>query len=343
MTLQEVAGFLGGQLFGPKDLVITGPAKIESAGPEQITFLSNPKYRHYLGTTKAGAVVIDKPGDDVAIPYILVPDAYVGFLMLLKLFSPPAQDYIGGVSDKAVIHATAKLHPSVKIAPLVYIGPDVEIGENTMIYPGVVLLKDVRVGADCILYPNVSVREGCIIGNRAILNNGCVIGSEGFGFAPKGEIYIKIPQIGNVIIEDDVEIGANTTIDRATLGSTIIRQGCKLDNLVQIAHNVVLGKNSVMAGQSGIAGSTEVGEHATFGGQVAIIGHIKVGKNVSVGGQSGVSKDTEDNAVLFGSPAMPLPKMMRIEASMRHLPDLIKRFKALEEEVQKLKSEIKQN
>jgi len=343
MTLQEIAKFLGGELHGPGDVIISGPAKIESAVAGQITFLSNPKYRHFLSTTQASAVVIDGKAEDIPVPYILVPNAYVGFLMLLKLFNPPSQGYIQGVSEKAFIDPTAVIHDTAKIAPLVYVGPQVEIGANTVLYPGVVLLQNVRVGADCVFYPNVSVREDCVIGNRVILHNGCVIGSDGFGFAPQGDGYIKIPQIGNVVIEDDVELGANTTIDRATLGSTAIHAGCKLDNLIQIAHNVVVGRNSVMAAQSGIAGSTEIGEHATIGGQVAITGHIKVGKNVSMAARTGVSKDSPDNVVLFGAPAQPIAKAKRIEAGLRHLPDMLKRVRALEEELQALKKELKKD
>lgn len=340
MTLQEIASFLGGELNGPGDIEITGPAKIETAQSGQITFLSNPKYRQYLKTTKASAIIIDSRMEDVTIPYIFVQNAYVGFLMMLKMYNPPEHAYIEGISDQAFIDPSARVHPSARIGPLVYIGPLTEVGENTVLYPGVILLKNVKIGADSVLYPNVSVRENCNIGSRVILHNGCVIGSDGFGFAPKGEIYMKIPQLGNVIVEDDVELGANTTIDRATLGATVIRQGCKFDNLVQIAHNVVIGKNTVIAAQSGIAGSVELGEHCTVGGQVGIIGHIRMGNNVTIAAQSGVSKSAPDDSILLGSPAMPIAREKRIEASLRHLPEIIKTISELDKEVRLLKEKL---
>jgi len=199
------------------------------------------------------------------------------------------------------------------------------------------LLKNVRVGDDCVLYPHVTVREECIIGNRVILHNGVVVGSDGFGFAPAQGVYYKIPQIGNVIIEDDVEIGANSTIDRATTGSTVVGKGCKFDNLVQIAHNVKVGANTVMAAQSGVAGSTEIGQNVTVGGQVGITGHIKIHDRAIIAAKTGVSKDVPEGAVLFGIPGLPIQKQKRIEATMRHLPDMLQRIRALEKEIQELK------
>ena len=340
MTLQEIADHLKGELNGPADLQISSPAKIEEAKPGQITFLSNTKYLKYLSTTEASAIVVDNSIQDVPIPHIRVANAYFAFVLVLKLFEDQNTCIFDGISDKAFISPSAKIDPSVKIAPFAFIGPDVIIGKNTILYPSVVILQDVQIGDNCILYPGVTIRENCIIGNRVILHNGAVVGSDGFGFAPYNNAYIKIPQLGRVVIEDDVEIGANTTIDRATLGSTLVKKGTKLDNLIMIAHNVVIGENTVMASQSGIAGSSEVGSNVTIAGQVGISGHIKIADGVILGAKSGVSKDITEKGVMWGSPVNPVMKQKRIEACIRHLPDTEKRVKMLEKEIENLKNQL---
>ena len=340
MTLQEIADHLKGELNGPADLQISSPAKIEEAKPGQITFLSNTKYLKYLSTTEASAIVVDNSIQDVPIPHIRVANAYFAFVLVLKLFEDQNTCIFDGISDKAFISPSAKIDPTVKIAPFAFIGPNVIIGKNTILYPSVVILQDVQIGDDCILYPGVTIRENCIIGNRVILHNGAVVGSDGFGFAPYNNAYIKIPQLGRVIIEDDVEIGANTTIDRATLGSTLVKKGTKLDNLIMIAHNVVIGENTVMASQSGIAGSSEVGSNVTIAGQVGISGHIKIADGVILGAKSGVSKDITEKGVMWGSPVNPVMKQKRIEACIRHLPDTEKRVKMLEKEIENLKNQL---
>jgi len=340
MTLQEIAAHLKGQLCGPPALEISGLAKIEEAQNGQITFLSNKKYIKYLASTRASAILVDHSTGDVPLPCIKVDNAYIGFVMLLHLFDPGRSQLFQGISPLAVIHSSAKLAEHVHIGPHVYVGPQVQIAQNTTIYPGAVLLENVRIGEGCLIYPNVSIRENCVIGNRVILHNGVVIGSDGFGFAPKQNEYVKIPQIGGVIIEDDVEIGANTTIDRATLGNTIIKRGSKLDNLIQIAHNVVVGENTVMAAQSGIAGSTEIGNHVTIAGQVGITGHIQIGDDVIIGAQSGISNDVPTKTVMFGTPAVPLMQRKRIDVSLRHLPEAMKKIQALEKEIKHLKEEL---
>lgn len=340
MTLQEIAGHLKGQLSGPPELEISGLAKIDEAQAGQITFLSNKKYIKYLATTRASAILVDHSIGDVPLPCIKVDNAYSGFVMLLHLFDPGRSQLFQGISSQAFIHPSAKVEDNVHIGPFVFVGPQVQIARNTTIYPGVVLLDHVRIGEGCIIYPNVSIRENCVIGNRVILHNGVVIGSDGFGFAPKQNEYVKIPQIGGVIIEDDVEIGANTAIDRATLGNTIIKRGSKLDNLIQIAHNVVIGENTVMAAQSGIAGSTEVGNHVTIAGQVGITGHIQIGDEVIIGAQSGISNDVPTKTVMFGTPAVPLMQRKRIDVSLRHLPEAMKKIQALEKEIRHLKEEL---
>ncbi len=342
MTLKEIADYLEGELFGPEDLVISAPARIEQAQDGQITFLANMKYQHYLHTTHASAILVESKVDDVEIPQIVVKNAYISFVFLLRLFNPPDDGYILGQSEQAFIDSTAQVDPTVCIGPFVYIGPDCKVSKNTTLYPGVVLLKNVTVGEGCVLYPNVSVRENCSIGNRVILHNGCVIGSDGFGFAPKGDGYVKIPQLGRVIIEDDVEIGANTTIDRATLGETVIRQGTKLDNLVQIAHNVEVGANTVIASQSGVAGSTKIGNNVTIAGQVGIVGHITIGDRAILAAQAGVSKSVPEKSIMFGTPALPLSKQKRIDVSLRHLPEMVKKIHQLENEIIALKEELKE-
>jgi len=340
MTLQEIAAHLKGELNGPADLQISSPAKIEEAKPGQITFLSNTKYQKYLSTTKASAIVVDNSVQEVPIPYIRVANAYFAFVLVLKLFEDQHIIPFDGISEKAFISPSANIDPTVIIAPLAFIGPNVTIGKNTIIYPNVVILQDVEIGEDCKFYPGVTIRENCVIGNRVILHNGAVIGSDGFGFAPYNNAYIKIPQLGRVVIEDDVEIGANTTIDRATLGSTLICKGAKLDNLNQIAHNVVIGAHTVMASQSGIAGSSEVGSNVTIAGQVGITGHIKIADGVILGAKSGVSKDITEKGVMWGSPVNPVMKQKRIEACIRHLPDTEKKVKMLEKEIEKLTKQL---
>ncbi len=340
MKLSELARFLDGELHGPAELEIISPAKIDSALEGQITFLANPKYQVFVNQTKASAIIIDERVTSVEIPYIKVKDAYIGFVKTLNLFFPQKMDYINGISDQAFIDDTASVDTEACIGPFVYVGPDVKVGKGTIVYPGVSLLKSVNVGEGCVLYPNVTIRENCKVGNKVILHNGCVIGSDGFGFAPKDGIYEKIPQMGRVIIEDDVEIGANSTVDRATLGETIIKQGTKIDNLVQIAHNVTVGKHTVIAAQTGIAGSTEVGDNVTIAAQVGIVGHIKIGDKAILAAQSGISKTVPQNEVFFGSPARPIAKQKRIEASLSKLPELGKRIKELEKQIEELKKVI---
>jgi UDP-3-O-[3-hydroxymyristoyl] glucosamine N-acyltransferase len=343
MTLKEIADHLNGSLSGPADLQISSPAKIEDAKSGQITFLSNPKYIKYLAETGASAVVVDNSVKDVSIPHIRVDDAYFAFVLVLKLFEDQQKNLYKGISDKAFIHPTAKVDQSSSVAPMVYVGAETVVGKNTVLHPGVVLLNNVTIGDNCILYPGVTVRDHCEIGSGVILHNGAVVGSDGFGFAPSNNAYVKIPQLGNVIIEDDVEIGANSTIDRATLGSTKIKKGTKLDNLVQVAHNVVIGENTVIASQSGIAGSSEIGSNVTMAGQVGIAGHIRVTDGVILGAKSGVSKDIKEKGVMWGSPVNPVMKQKRIEVSIRHLPEMEKKIRDLEKEITELKNKLAKN
>lgn len=331
LTLGELAGKIGGELHGDPAVQIHGTAKIDEADEKHITFLANSKYRGALSSSRAAAVIIDeKLGIRPEIPYIVAPDAYFGFLQAVLLFQPHRELLRPEIHSSAVIDAGAHLGENVSVGAHCYIGPGVTIGDRSQIYPNCTILNDASLGEECIVHPSVTIREDSVIGNRVILQCGAVIGSDGFGFAPYEGKFHKIPQLGRVVLEDDVEIGANATIDRATMGDTVIKTGTKLDNLVQVAHNVVLGKHSVIAAQTGISGSSEVGDHAMIGGQVGIVGHIKLGNRVRVGAQSGISKSMGDDEVCFGTPARPIMKAKKIEASLNSLPELRKRVKELE-------------
>ena len=341
MKLSEIARLLQGHLEGEADIEITGLAKIEDAVAGDLTFVSNPKYQKFLKSTKASAVLVgpDQPG--MGLPLIRVDDPYLAFLVALEHFNPPVKPNFTGIHPSSNVSATAVIADDVVIGPFVYIGDKVVIGNATVIYPGCVILGHAEIGKECVLYPNVSVREKCVIGDRVIIHNGSVVGSDGFGFAPVGETYRKIPQMGRVVIENDVEIGANCTIDRATLGETLIRSGCKLDNLIQIAHNVTIEKNTVIAAQSGISGSTKIGKNVTIAGQVGTVGHITIGDKSIIAAKSGVSKDVPAGEVWFGYPAQPIMKQKKIEASSRHLPDLARKIHQLEKLCIELEEKIK--
>jgi UDP-3-O-[3-hydroxymyristoyl] glucosamine N-acyltransferase len=336
-SLKELAAKVNGLVVGESQTMIQGAAKIDSAKQGEITFLANPKYRQYLTETNASAVIIDKKIDyDLSIPAIRVDDVYYRFLQIFLLFNPQKEILEPGIHQSAVIHPSTTLGKKIAIGSHVNIGENCTIGNGTKILHGCVILDNVQIGENCLLYPLASIRENCQVGNEVIIHNGAVIGSDGFGFAPfKGE-YHKIPQIGRVIIEDEVEIGANCTIDRATMGETIIRKGTKLDNLIHIAHNVEVGEWTVMAAQAGISGSTKIGHHVMVGGQVGTVGHISIGNYVQIGAQSGVPKSVPDNEIIFGYPARPIMRTKRIEAVVNQLPELLKRIQKLEKEVRTL-------
>ena len=336
-SLAEIADKIGGQLFGDSSIEINDVAQIDKAKKGEITFLANQKYKSDLDGTSASAVIIDRKTDITpSLPYILVMDAYYGFLQTFLLFNPKKKLLEPGIHPTAVIHESANVGQNVSIGGNVWIGPGVIVGGGTQIFPNCVILNETKIGADCILYPSVTIRENCVIGNRVIIHNGAVIGSDGFGFALHEDKYHKIPQVGRVIIEDDVEIGANTTIDRATIGETIIRKGVKLDNLVHIAHNCVIGENTAIAAQTGVSGSTTIGKNVVMAGQVGTVGHITIGDRVQIGAQSGVSKSIPDGEIYFGYPARPIMKSKRIEAVINNLPDLLKRIRTLEKTIAEL-------
>ncbi len=338
-TLAEIADKIGGKVFGDTGIKIKGVAQIDKAKEAEITFLANPKYKSALDKAHAAAVIIDqKTKITLPMPYILVIDAYYGFLQAFLLFNPQKRLLNPGVHSTAVVHESTKIGQNVAISANVYIGDKVTIGDGTQIFPNCVILDNTEIGTDCILYPSVTIRENCTIGNRAIIHNGAVIGSDGFGFASHGGKYEKIPQVGKVVIEEDVEIGANTTIDRATMGETIIKKGVKLDNLIHIAHNCIIDENTVIAAQTGISGSTSIGKNVVIAGQVGTVGHITIGDGVQIGAQSGVSKSIPDGEVYFGYPARPIMKTKRIEAALNNLPDLLKKIRSLEKTVDELQN-----
>jgi UDP-3-O-[3-hydroxymyristoyl] glucosamine N-acyltransferase len=341
MRLAEIADLLKGELVGDPNIEITGLAKIEEAKPGDITFIANPKYIKYISTTDASALLLAQDYEDIKIPHIKLSDPYLGFVRLIEYFYPTIEPNFEGIHPTAVIASSAIVEDNVKIGPFTYIGEKVRIGKDTLIYPNCVLLDHVTIGQKCKIYSHVSIREKCIIGNNCIIHCGVVIGSDGFGFAPSGDVYKKIPQMGIVRIEDHVEIGANCTIDRATLGETVIKKGSKLDNLVQIAHNVIVGENTVIAAQSGISGSTKIGKHATLAGQVGIVGHVEIGDKAILAAKSGVSKDVPAGEIWFGYPAQPIMKQKKVEASLRHLPELAKKVHSLEKYIITLEEKIK--
>jgi UDP-3-O-[3-hydroxymyristoyl] glucosamine N-acyltransferase len=349
MLIRDIAELLGGQVEGENGVEIHDVAKIEEAGDGQITFLANPKYTRFLGMTHASAVIVGKTlkseeaGFGERRPVLVrVDDPYLGFLKLLVRFHPPADPLPPGIHPTASIHARAQLAADVRVGACAVIGSDVRIGAGSMIGHGVVLCDGVVVGAGTLLHPGVIVREGCRIGDRVIMQPGAVIGSDGFGFAPRPDgTFEKIPQMGIVVIEDDVEIGANVTVDRATLGETRIERGAKLDNLIQIAHNVVIGKNTVMAAQAGVSGSTKIGSNCMVGGQVGFTGHIAIADGVKIGAQSGVHHAlTKPGAAYFGSPAMPQREAMRVMAALSHIPDALAELRALKARIEELEKQL---
>lgn len=334
-SAQQLATLVNGSLEGDPDVMVEQLAKIEEASSGSLSFLSNPKYEQYLYTTGASIIIVnedlelDRP---VTSTLIRVKNAYTAFSALLELYNKMRFDKVG-IEEHSFIHPSATIGKHVYIGAFAYIDKDVVIGDNCKVYPHAYVGENVKIGADTTLFARVSVYFDCVIGERVIIHSGTVVGSDGFGFAPQDDgTYSKISQIGNVVIGDDVEIGANTVIDRATMGSTMIRNGVKLDNLIQIAHNVDIGKNTVIAAQSGISGSTKIGEHAVIGGQVGIVGHIGIARGTQIQAQSGVNRTiAEEGKRWSGSPAAPYSAQMRSQVVYSRLPELERRLEELEQ------------
>jgi len=340
-TAHELGLMLNGTVEGDPLVPVNQLAKIEEARAGSLSFLANPKYEQYLYTTEASVVIINNDqvlAEPVKSTLIRVPNAYSAITILLEKYNT-LKLHKTGIEQPSFIHPSAKVGENVYVGAFAYIGPNVKIGNNCKIYPGCYIADDVILGDNVTLFPGVKIYFDCALGNNVIIHSGTIIGADGFGFAPAGDgTYVKISQIGNVIIEDDVEIGSNTTVDRATMGSTIIRKGVKLDNLIQIAHNVEIGSNTVVAAQTGISGSTKIGESCIIGGQVGVVGHITLAKGTQIQAQSGISRTiTEENKKWMGSPATPYTDHMRSQIVIQRLPALERRIDELEKIIKELK------
>lgn len=338
ITANEIAHLLGGEIEGDGTVLVDRPGKIEEGGEGTLTFLGNPKYEHYAYSVRSSVLLAGKSfqptGPIAAQALIRVEDVYDAVRLLLEKFGQ--REHANGlVSENASLHSSVQVGKNVSIGTYSVLEEGVKVGEGTVLYPQVYLGKNVEIGNGCILYPGVKVYHACKIGDHCILHSNVVIGGDGFGFAPQPDgSYQKIPQIGNVIIEDHVEIGANTTIDRATMGSTIIRKGVKLDNLIMVAHNVEVGENTVIAAQAGVAGSTKIGSQCRIGGQAGFVGHIEVADGTQVQAQSGVAAVVkEPNTALYGSPALPYKNYLKSYAVFKKLPDLYKKINQLEKKL----------
>lgn len=348
-TALQIATLIKGTIEGNPEAKVSHVAKIEEAGEGSLSFIANPKYEDFLYTSKASVLVINeslKVESPVFPVLIRVSDAYSSFAFLLEKYN----DIINrrgknGIEQPSFVSKSASMGNDVYIGAFSYVGENVIIGDNVKIFPGCYIGDNVIIAEDSRIYPGVKIYDGCSIGSRVVVHSGAVIGADGFGFAPQADgRFKKVPQIGNVIIEDDVEIGSNTTIDRATMGSTHIRKGVKLDNLIQIAHNVDIGENTVIAAQTGISGSTKVGKNCMIGGQVGIVGHITIADGTRINAQSGLSKSVgSPNTALTGSPAFDYKTSLKSQAIFRNLPSLLQRLKKLEETVQSLNAELNSN
>lgn len=339
----QLATILNGKIEGNPEVKVNAIGKIEEAGEGMLSFVANPKYEEFLYTTQASILIVNENlvlERPIRPTLIRVKDAYSSFALLLEKYNQIAGNQ-SGIQQPSYIASSAMLGENVFVGAFAYIGDNVILGNNVKIYPGVYLGNNVVVNDDTIIHPGVKIYHNCLIGSRVVIHAGTIIGSDGFGFAPQADgSYKKVPQIGNVVIQDDVEIGANTTIDRATMGSTIIQKGVKLDNLIQIAHNVEIGENTVIAAQTGVSGSTKLGKNCMIGGQVGMVGHIQIADGTKINAQSGLSKSvTDPNTSLNGSPAFDYKSSLKSQAIFRNLPDLERRVKELEEMVKHLLSE----
>ena len=335
-TAQQIAGILEGDIIGDPDVEVSKLSKIEEGTKGSLTFLANPKYKSYIYSTKASITIVNKtfePEHDVSTTLIKVEDAYKSFSKLLEYYNQVKFNK-QGIEQPSFISESATLGADVYIGAFAYLGDNVCIGNNVKIFPNAYIGDNVKIGNDTIIFSGAKIYTETIIGNNCVINSGVIIGADGFGFVPDehGE-YSKVPQIGNVIIEDYVDIGAATTIDRATLGSTIIRRGVKLDNQIQIAHNVEIGKNTVIAAQTGIAGSTKIGENCQIGGQVGIAGHLTIGNNVKVQAQTGIGHRVKDGEKLYGSPAIDYGNYVKSYVHFKNLPKIVKTINDLEKKL----------
>lgn len=337
-TASQIAELLNGKVEGNEDAIVKNVSKIEEGKPETLTFLANPKYNHYIYTTKADVVIVNESFEaeqEINTTLIRVPNAYEALAQLLEMYEQ-SQPQKTGIEQPSFIDKTAKVGDFIYVGAFAYIGENVTIGDNVKIYPQTYIGDNVKIGDNTTIHPGVKVYKNCSIGQSCTIHSGAVIGSDGFGFAPSASNeYKKVAQIGNVILKDYVEIGANTTVDRATMGSTIIQKGVKLDNLIQVAHNVEIGENTVIAAQTGIAGSAKLGKDCMIGGQVGVAGHITLANGTKAGAQTGISKTIkQEGAVLFGSPHMEMGDFHRSYVVFRRLPALKKQIDELNKQIE---------
>ncbi|HEU4470261.1 MAG TPA: UDP-3-O-(3-hydroxymyristoyl)glucosamine N-acyltransferase [Flavisolibacter sp.] len=343
-TAAQISILVNGKIEGNADAAVTSFGKIEEAEQGQLTFLANPKYEDFLYTTKASIAIINESYElrqPVHPTLIRVADAYSAFAQLLSKYQEMATQQMRGIQQPSYIAPSAKLGEQVFVGAFSYVGENVKLGRNTKIFPNSFIGDNVTIGENCIIHPGVKIYHDCVLHNNVVIHAGTVIGSDGFGFAPQADgSFKKVPQIGNVVLEDNVEIGANTTIDRATMGSTCIKAGAKLDNLIQIAHNVEVGESTVIAAQAGVSGSTKIGKQVMIGGQAGLVGHIQIADGSKINAQSGVSKSLkEPYTAVTGSPAGDYTSALRSQAVFRNLPQLEKRVHELEELVKQLMAE----
>lgn len=343
-TAEQIAAIINGKVEGEPTLSVGSFGKIEEAGPGQLSFLANPKYEDYLYNTKASIIILNNNlqlKHPITATLIRVPDAYSAFATLLDTYQQLRTQQFNGIEDPNYISKTARYGKNVYVGAFAYIGENVVLGDDVKIFPNTFIGNNVTIGNNCFIHSGVKIYRETVIGNGVTIHAGTVIGSDGFGFAPQPDgTFKKVPQIGNVIIEDNVEIGANATIDRATIGSTIIKEGAKLDNLIQVAHNVEVGNNSVIAAQAGVSGSTKIGNNVMIGGQAGIVGHIHIADGAKINAQSGVSKSIKSpNTSVTGSPAHDYSAALRSQALNRKLPELEKRLSELERLIKLLKEE----
>ncbi len=342
-SASQIALLVNGKIEGDANASVSSFGKIEEAKTGQLAFLANPKYEEYLYSTQASIIIVNEGLElkqSVNATLVRVPDAYSAFAALLSTYQEMLTQQMNGIQQPSYIAKTASYGENVFIGAFVYLGENVSIGNNTKVFPNAFIGDNVKIGNDSIIHPGVKIYKECLVGNKVTIHAGAVIGSDGFGFAPQPDgSFKKVPQIGNVIIEDNVEIGANTTIDRATIGSTIIKAGAKLDNLIQIAHNVEVGNDTVIAAQAGVSGSTKLGNNVMVGGQAGIVGHLQIGDGAKINAQSGVTKSIEPGKGVTGSPAHDYTAALRSQALSRTLPELEKRVKELEALVKQLMGE----
>ena len=331
-TASQIAGFIDGKIIGDENATISGVSPIESGEEGHLSFIAQDRFADYIDTTKCSVLIVSEKlltKDTYPITIIAVEDAYLSFQVLMNLYKE-MQGRKSGIEQGAVFHETSKVGENVYVGAFTCVSEKVKIGDESQIYPHVYIGKNVKIGKNCIIYSGVRIYDYCVIGDNCVIHSNTVIGSDGFGFQVTKDGYQKIPQLGNVVLGDHVEIGSNCSIDRGTIGSTVIGNGTKIDNLIQIAHNVKIGENNVIAAQAGIAGSTVIGDWNQIGGQVGIVGHITIGNQVKVQAQSGVNSNTKDGEILYGSPAINAGEYRRNYVHFRNFTEIVKRINTIE-------------